>query len=153
MPSELLIPGRKTWIVVADESSATVYARASKTGPLEKQLSLGNEVARMKAGELLADRGGRSFDSHGQGRHTMAREKTGPKDRAAKAFAKTLAERINKAVQDGRCDEFMLIAAPQFLGALRMALKRAGNASPAVTFDKEMVGRDVAAIEKLLTEY
>ena len=141
------------WVVVADESRALVYARKSAASPLKELFSLDNEVGRMKAGDLLADRGGRSFDSHGQGRHTMTKEKSGPKKRAAIAFAKDIAQRLGKAVREGMCDEFVLISAPRFLGDLRDALAAAGNIDPSLTIDKEMVGRDAAAIEKLLAEH
>lgn len=112
-----------------------------------------NEAERKKTGELISDRGGRSFDSHGQGRHTMTKEKSGPKKHAAQAFAKLLAQRIAHAVHKGSCEEIALIAAPRFLGILRDALAKAGNVAPAVTIDKEMVGKDPGAIEKLLENY
>lgn len=148
--SDLLLNKKTTWIVVADESAATVYARKSRHGPLDELFKLANEVARQKTGDLISDRGGRSFDSHGQGRHTMTKEQSGPKKRASHAFAKIVAGKINSAIHDGACDEIALIAAPRFLGFLRDALEKAGNVIPALTIDKEMVGRDVADIEKLL---
>jgi len=151
--SETLLTKKTTWVIVADESAATVYFRKSRRGPLTELFSLTNEVARKKIGDLISDRGGRSFDSHGQGRHTMAKEKTGPKKHAAIAFAKKIANRTNKAIHDGTCDEIALIAAPRFLGILRDALSKTGNVDAAVTIDKEMVGQDVAVIEKLLGEY
>jgi protein required for attachment to host cells len=147
-----LLSKKTTWIVVADESAATVYARQSRHGPLNELFQLANETGRKKSAELISDRGGRSFDSHGQGRHTMTKEQTGPKKRASHAFAKDIAGRINSAVHDGSCDEIALIAAPRFLGVLRDAFAKAGNIVPAVTIDKEMVGRDAAAIEKLLED-
>ena len=59
------------WVVVADESKAIVYGRDSLSGPLRELFSLHNDVARKKMDELISDSGGRSFDSHGKGRHTM----------------------------------------------------------------------------------
>lgn len=150
MTSDLLIARKTVWIIVADESRACFYERKTATGPLLELFTLENEVGRMKAGDLLADRGGRSFDSHGKGRHTITNEKAGPKKRAAVAFAKDIAQRIGKALQDDTCDEFILISAPRFLGELRDALATAGNSVPSLAIDKEMVGRDAAAIEKLL---
>jgi protein required for attachment to host cells len=148
--SDLLINKKTTWIVVADESAATVYDRKSRNGPLKELFQLANEASRKKTADLISDRGGRSFDSHGQGRHTMTKEQSGPKKQAAHAFAKIIAGRINNAIHDGACDEIALIAAPRFLGVLRDALEKAGNVMPALTIDKEMVGRDIADIEKLL---
>ncbi len=153
MRSASLLTKKTTWVIVADESAATVYARKSRRGPLTELFSLTNEVARKKTGDLISGRGGRSFDSHGQGRHTMVKENTGPKKRASAAFAKNIANRANKAMHDGTCDEIALIAAPRFLGVLRDACAKAGNVNPVLTIDKEMVGQDAVVIEKLLAEY
>jgi protein required for attachment to host cells len=151
--SDLLIPRKTVWVVVADEASATVYARKSRVDPLVEVFSLENKAARMKMADLLSDRGGRSFDSHGPGRHTMAREMTGPKRHASVAFAKDLAQRIRKAMNEGVCDEVALICAPKFLGDLRDALSRAGNVVPTLTIDKDMTGHEIAAVESLLADY
>jgi len=138
------------WIVVADESKAIVYTRDTKRAPLHELFSLENEVGRMKVGELLADRGGRSFDSFGKGRHTMAKEKSGPKKHAAEAFGKQIAERIGKATHGGSCRGYALIAPPRFLGVLRDALSIASRDEPFHTIAKEVVGKDTAFLQKLL---
>ena len=153
MTPELLRTKKTTWIVVADESAAAFYARKSRRGPITELFRLSNETGRKKTGELITDRGGRSFDSHGQGRHTMVKEQSGPKKRAIIAFAKNIAKRVNDAMRKGACDEIVLIAAPRFLGVQREALVKAGNIVPAVTIDKEMVGQDADVIEKLLADY
>ena len=70
-------------VVVADESKAVVYRRGTLSGPLQEVTTFENETARLKTGEILADKGGRSFDSHGHGRHTMANEKADPKKHLA----------------------------------------------------------------------
>jgi protein required for attachment to host cells len=138
------------WVVVADEAKAIVYARDSMRGPLRELFSLDNEAARKKTDELISDSGGRSFDSHGQGRHTMAKEKADPKTQSAIVFAKQIAGRIEKVMHDGSCRGFALVAAPRFLGRLREAISVATTAEPYATVDKEMVGQDAAIIEKLL---
>ena len=148
-----LSPSDKTyWVIVADESRAVFYERETRRAPLTELGHLQNEAARRKTGELISDRGGRSFDSHGQGRHTMAKEKSDPKKHAAQVFAKDVAERIAKGVHSGRCRGYALIAAPRFLGVLRDAVATAAKAEPFATVDKEVVGRDTAVIEKLLDE-
>lgn len=140
------------WVVVADESRAVFYAWDEKYNPLRELSQLENEVARQKTSSQISDRGGRSFDSHGQGRHTMTREKTDPKKHAAITFAKEVAGRVAEARQAGSCRDYALVAAPRFLGLLRDALEIAGHADPLLEIDKGMVGADTAAIEKLLTE-
>ena len=138
------------WVVVADESRAIFYARDTKRSPLSEMFQLENTVARKKTSSQISDRGGRSFDSHGQGRHTMTKEKTDPKKHVAVAFAKEIAGRIAKARHDGSCRDYSLVAAPRFLGILRDALEIAGHADALLTIDKDMVGQDTAVIEKLL---
>lgn len=138
------------WIVVANEAKATVYTRTERRAPLAELLSLENAEARKKKGEILADRGGRSFDSFGAGRHTMAAEKTDPKKHAAMAFARQVAERIAKVVHEGSCRGYALVAAPRFLGLLRDAVAKQCKLEPFKTIDKDVVGRDAAFLQKLV---
>lgn len=145
------LQAKKTfWIIVADESRASIYTREAKRAPLIELLALDNEMGRKKAGEILSDRGGRSFDSFGAGRHTMATEKTDPKKHAATVFAKQIAERIAKVMHDGSCRGYALIAAPRFLGMLREAVSRRCNVEPFKTIDKDVVGQDAAVLQKLI---
>ena len=137
-------------VVVADEANATFYTRDKLYSPLQKWRSLSNEAARLKVGEMLADRGGRSFDSHGEGRHTMAREKSGPKDQVATVFAREIAETVSDAMQRGDCAGFALVAAPRFLGKLRSEISTLVKTEPYTTIDKDVVSSDEAVIEKLL---
>ena len=141
------------WIVVADESKAIIYSRATRSGPLSEVFSLANDAARMKTDELISDSGGRSYDSKGRGRHTMTGEKAGPKKHAASIFAKQIAERIGEVMHDGSCRGFALIAAPRFLGVLREAVSVATSIEPYATVNKEVVGQDTTVIEKLLASY
>jgi len=152
MNSAVSLSQKLYWVVVADESRAIVYVRDKKHSPLAKLFQLENAVARQKTSSLISDRGGRSFDSHGQGRHTMTREKTDPKKHAAVAFAKEIAGRIAKAKHEGSCRDYSLVAAPRFLGILRDALETAGHADALQTIDKDMVGQDTTAIEELLNK-
>lgn len=144
-------PARSTdWIVVANEATAEIYARATRHGSLEKILTFHNDAARGREAELASDREGRSFDSHGQGRHAMTREKSGPKRHAAEAFAREVAARLEKGLHDGHCAGYALIAAPRFLGMLRKELGGPGMPEPLLTMDKDVVGRDLEVIGKLL---
>jgi len=150
---DLLLAKKTTWVIVADETTATIYSRKAKKSPLEELFTLENVTGRKKPGDLVSDRGGRSFDRFGDGRHTITKEEAGPKKRAAAAFAKKIALRINKAMREGTCDQFAVISAPRFLGVLRRALAKTGKNAPGLSIDKEMVGQDAATIEKLIADY
>ena len=140
-------------VVVADEYQVIFYTRDSRSGPLTQVRTVTNEAARMKTGDLIADRGGRSFDSHGQGRHTMTSEKHSPKEQVARTFAKQIAQLIAAETHKGRSRGFALIAAPRFLGLLRREIGTHTKVEPYVTVDKEVVGQDVSVIEKLLAQH
>ena len=137
-------------VVVADEASAILYKRMSRLGPLTEWRRLSNDAARMKTADLISDRGGRSFDSHGHGRHTMASEKAGPRQHVATVFAKSVADIVAKEVKSGRCRGFALISAPRFLGELRREIGSLVKESPYATVDKDVVASGVEAIGKLL---
>ena len=137
-------------VVVADEYRAIIYARDTLTGPLRKLRTFTNETARMKTGDLLSDRGGRSFDSHGQGRHTMAVDKDAPQQQVAKAFAKDIAEMIAAESHKGTCRGYAVIAAPRFLGLLRQEFATAIREEPYASVAKDVVGQDEPVIEHLL---
>lgn len=134
-------------VVVADESKAIAYTRASKSGPLQQSRTFENESARLKTGDILADKGGRSFDSYGQGRHTMSSD---PKQHLAEVFARDIAEHIAADLHNGTCRGYALVAAPHFLGLLRAELASRTKTEPYATVDKNVVGKAEAVIEKLL---
>ena len=139
-------------VVVADESRAILYSHETRSGPLRQLSEFGNEAARMKTEDLVTDRGGRSFDSHGHGRHTMVGEKDGPKHHAAEVFAKQIAERIASGTHRGTLRGFALVAAPRFLGMLRDAISTSTKAEPWTSVDKDVVDKDAAVIRELLTK-
>ena len=143
-------PVRAFWVVAANESTAIFYRRELKREPLQQFLSVENEASRKKKEEMLSDRGGRSFDSFGAGRHTMAMEKTDPKKQAATVFARQIAQRIGRATHAGHCRAYTLIAAPRFLGMLREAVSRSCKFGPSETIDKDVVGHDPGTLERLI---
>jgi protein required for attachment to host cells len=145
-------PGNRHFlVVVADESKAVIYRRDNLSGPLQEITTFHNDAARQKTGDILADKGGRSFDSYGQGRHTLASEKSDPKRHLAEKFARAIAEFVAADVHQGTCRGYALIAAPHFLGTLRAELGHRTSTRPYATVDKNIVGESLDVIEKLLT--
>ena len=150
MIAPLSADNKRYLVVVADEYRAIVYARDTMTAPLRKLRTLTNETARMKTGELLSDRGGRSFDSRGQGRHRMGGDRDAPLQQVARAFAKEIAGVIAGEGHKGTCRGYAVIAAPRFLGLLRQEFATEVRSEPYATVDKDVVGQDASVIEGLL---
>ena len=131
-------PGDKHYlVVVADESQAIVYTRETLRGPLQERRRFENEAARLKTGDIIAERGGRSFDSHGHGRHTMEGEKSDPKQHLASAFARDIAEHIASDVHKGVCRGYAEIG-PRV------------TTEPYATIDKNVVGQGEDVVARLL---
>ena len=107
-----------TWVLVADSASARLFSAATPTGPLEELESLTHREGRMHPRELTSDLPGRAFDSAGQGRHAMESHAE-PQKQEAIAFARRLAERLDKARSQGEIERLIVVAAPAFLGLLR----------------------------------
>ncbi len=146
-------PDFYTLIVVADEAAAVFYSRENRRAPLCERSRLENEAARKKTAELESDRGGRSFDRYGPGRHGVGKELHDAKRHAAEVFAREIAARIEQTVRTAACVDYVVIAAPRFLGMLRQALGTTSCPPPSTTIDKDVTSRDPGFIATLLDEH
>jgi protein required for attachment to host cells len=140
------------WIVVADQSLGEFYFREKKNSPLQRLFTMKNNAGQKKLIDLTSDRDGRSFDSHGQGRHSLTKEKTDAKKHEAQIFANRIADRIVAANQRGEFSKLALIATPRFLGTLRKSLSVIHGIPINLSINKDVVGQDTAVIQKLLAE-
>lgn len=129
-----------TWVIVADSVRARFFTLgfdADRGRTLEEFDVIVSPEGRLSEGELTADRGGRTFDSRGRGRHKMEPVHSA-KDHVAEMFAKRLAEHIDDARIAGFVDKLVLIAAPKFLGQLRSSLCDKAGELVVHSIDKEM---------------
>lgn len=106
------------WILAANSGNATIFVADSPTSQLMEYETFDNPKVRVKQSELTSDRQGRSFDSHGEGRHALAVE-TSPKEHEQISFAKTIVDRLERGRIDHAFDRLIVVAAPGFLGLLR----------------------------------
>lgn len=150
MPQSNVARTSADWVVVANEAAAIIYTCKGRRGPLVELRRIENKQARAKTSELISDKAGRAFDSHGQGRHAMTREKSGPRQQIVEAFARQISGYVDQARQEGRFDDLVLIAAPRFLGLMRKALARTAVSEPYLAIDKDVVAADPQTIMKLL---
>ena len=80
----------------------------------------------------------------------MGTDRDAPQQQLAKAFAKNIAEMIAAEFHKGACRGYAVVAAPRFLGLLRQEFSGAMKEAPYATVDKDVVGQDESAIERLL---
>jgi protein required for attachment to host cells len=129
----------KHWVIVADKSKARIFTVEDPRGALMDEVVLEHPQAREREQTLTSDRPGRSFDSKGQGRHAMGTS-VEPDQQETIRFAKQIADHVQAAHNEGRCDRLLLVAGLPLLGLLREPLNT-------------LTGLRVSEIEKNLGQY
>ena len=112
-----------TWVVVADGARARIYRNEGPGKGLVAEPNMSMTGDRRHAVEIMADRPGRSFDSHGQGRHAME-PVTDPREVVERQFAADLVAELETAAGAGSFDRLVLAAAPRALGDLRALMSK-----------------------------
>ncbi len=106
-----------TWLVVADNSKARIFKVDSRMGPIEEIESIVHTEARLHEQNMTSDLPGRS-NGNGVGGHAY-QDEVSPKDQENINFAKKIANELDSARKNNRFKQFVLVAAPGFLGNLR----------------------------------
>jgi len=130
---------QRTWFVVADGAQARIFETEDASSPFrEVERSLSAD-ARQKSVNLNSDRPGRTFDSHGHGRHAM-QPGTDPQMHEKVQFVDRLGSRLNEAALRQAFDRLVLIAPPRPLGQLRRKLNRQASDRVTAEIDKDLTG-------------
>lgn len=140
-----------TWIVVAESARARVFSRAGIKGRLQEIADLSHPESRLHDRELTSDMPGRSFDSHGQGRHSME-QPTDPQDREAQAFAEEIARQVDHGRRERSFDALVLVAPPKFLGLLRAELNKLTRDLIVAEINRNLVEADPETIGQHVSE-
>lgn len=136
------------WIVAADAVQARIF-RLTSERQLEEVDDLLAPEGQMKNQDLNADRGGRAFDSAGQGRHAMEKSET-PHEHAVKTFAGRVVDRIEQGRTGNEFGKLVVIAAPRMLGYLRSHFNDELAEMVVCSIHKELTREDPARIAEYL---
>jgi len=109
-----------TWILVANASSATVYASAGPRQALTRIKAMSHPQSRMKNADLVSDRAGH-MQSSGDG-HGSRQPHTEPKQNEAEHFARELAQELEHGRNAKLFEHVILVAPPAFLGLINEKL-------------------------------
>jgi protein required for attachment to host cells len=113
----------RTWILVADGARARVFQNEGPGRGIAELPEHTREIDLKPSRDINADKPGRAFDSGGQGRHAME-PPTDAKRHEKQTFHAELAGLLKKALDAGRYDRVVLVAAPATLGDLRASLDK-----------------------------
>jgi protein required for attachment to host cells len=108
------------WLVVANSSIARIF-KIEKRHELKEIQTLEHPESRLHNLDLVSDKPGRDFESAGIGRHALE-PKVLPKRHEFAVFAKSLADYLEDARNQGEFDTLYVAANPSLLGLLRQAL-------------------------------
>ena len=142
----------KTWVVVADSSTARILMAENPATGLAEIDCLEHPEGRLHEQELTSDLPGRAFDSGGEGRHAMG-SPVEPKKQEAIKFAKLVAEYLESGRTTGSFSKLYVIAPPAFLGQLRNHFSSSLQRIVQGTIDKNLVTQDETAIRAQLPDY
>jgi protein required for attachment to host cells len=107
-----------TWLVVADNSKARIFTVDSRMGPIEEIESIVHTEARLHEQDMTSDLPGRGNGRSGAGGHAY-QDEVSPKEQENINFAKVIANELDVARKNNKFKQFVLVAAPGFLGNLR----------------------------------
>ena len=117
----------RTWILIADAARARVFLSTGSVAALAEVPGLTFAADHAATHDIVADRQGRSFDSHGPARHAYE-PRVSPHRALKTAFAHRLAHILDEQLKAKAYDRLIVVAPPVLLGDLRAALSAAVQA-------------------------
>ncbi|SOC42053.1 protein required for attachment to host cells [Rhizobium subbaraonis] len=126
-----------TWILAADGNQARLLKGVNFLK--DDQKSPEQEIFRSdpkKAQDIMSDRPGRSFSSHGPGRSAMEYTSDPVRDEQQR-FTAEVAEKLEGYADAGAFDRLIVCAAPQTLGDLRTMLGSKARERTTAEIDKD----------------
>ena len=138
-----------TWILSANRSNASLFESDWPGKSMRRLQDISHSKGRLQNKDINTDKPGRSFDSMGQGRHSMGSDQD-PIDHVAQQYASELAELLNKGRLSNAYEKLVLIAEPKFLGILRAALDKNTALLVVQSINKELLDVKEEDLEKYL---
>lgn len=132
-------PMKKTWILIAHRAGARIFENDGPGTGLKPVETIAHPKGRLENKALGSDKPGRSFDSHGAGRHALGKEHD-PAETVAQEFAHSLAARLDAGRTKHAYTKLVLVAEPRFLGMLRAALSPHTAALVSAALDRDLGG-------------
>ena len=140
-----------TWLVVADNSRARIFCMESRTSPIEEIKSIVHTEARLHEQNMTSDLPGRGNGNAGAGGHAY-QDEVSPKEQENINFAREVANELDSARKENKYKQFVLVAAPEFLGNLRNQLNAQTQKLVCFELAKNLSHLNAAEIRKHLPE-
>lgn len=140
-----------TWVLLANGAEARVLVGKGSGNGLEELPGADFSGPHRSGTELFSDRPGRSFDSHGQGRHALEPGSTAA-DQEREVFLRKLSHWLGAELEKGAFDRLVIAAAPKALGLLRRSLPNAVRKKVVCQLDRDLTSATPQAVVALLED-
>jgi protein required for attachment to host cells len=137
-----------TWVLVADRARARLFS-IDESRSFEEIEDFLNPAAQAKGHDIDRGRLPSTHDRMGENRHAIEPH-TSAREKSAEFFARELDAALERGRAGHRYDELVLVAPPQFLGALNAALDQHVRASVVEELPKDLTGVDVLTLREHL---
>ncbi|HEB90834.1 MAG TPA: host attachment protein [Deltaproteobacteria bacterium] len=138
-----------TWVVVADSARARIFDFDETAWALTEREDLVHPESRLRPGEITTDRPGSTFRAVGPGRQGLD-PRSSVKEVERRDFARTLARRLDKAVDTNEVQKLIVMAGPKFLGDLRDCLDSPTRRAVSLEIEKNLAKHDAREILEAL---
>ena len=135
-------------VLVTDGRKTLFFRNHGDVNQIDLRTEAHDERVDQSDGEMKTDAPGSTHQSTGNGRSSY--EETDFHQLEEDRWAKTAAEEVNKRALSNDFEALAIIAPPKTLGELRKQLHKEAIKRVVVEIAKEMTGRTIADIEKLL---
>lgn len=142
----------RTWILIANGAQAYILLNDGPGHGVKPLNEFAFKAPHISNQEINADRPGRSFDSHGEGRHAME-PATDPQRNETRKFAAMLVGVLEEQHKKQAYDRLILVAAPATLGDLRDKLPQALKTIVSGEIAKDLTHIPIHEIEPHLTGF
>jgi protein required for attachment to host cells len=141
-----------TWILVSNASQARILAGQDATRAFSLVEEFSHPQSREKGIDVLSDRPGRVLQRTGLGERSAMEPDQTPREIEAEHFARALAERLERGLQDHAFSRLAIVAPPHFLGLLRQQLSKDVEKHLVVSLDKDYTQVEPRELPDLLPE-
>ena len=136
------------WVLVGDGRRAPFLYNHGDADLLDLRVIDARVDENPATREQGSDAPGRSFASRGGVRSAV--DNTDWHELQEERFARSIADRINKAAESGEMKEIVIVAPPRVLGELRKELSHKAGAKVVGELDKDLTRHPLPEIEKAL---
>ena len=135
-------------VLVTDGRKTLFFRNHGDVNQIDLRTEAHDERDDAKDGDMKTDGPGTAFQSSGSSRSSY--EETDFHQLEEDRWAKSAAEEVNKRALANDFEALAIIAPPKTLGELRKQLHKEAARRVVCEIDKEMTGRTIADIEKLI---